>query len=120
MAHKRKKHWTSPRRVKKRRVRFTPKPAVIGTADAAVDRVSTPVQLFDCDVCGSRIHAGLKGFELYARCVSCDFDACLACCKLDNGVPKCERHADHAFVLVDRNKDDDVPPSSSESPTQEN
>lgn len=113
---KRKKNWTSPRRVKKRRVRFTPKPAVIGTADAAVDRVATPVQLFDCDVCGSRIHAGLKGFEVYARCVSCDFDACLACCKLD-GVPQCERHADHRFVLVDRNKDET---DLSENPTQEN
>ena len=95
----------------RRKVRFTPKPSVIGNADAGVDRISTPPALFDCDVCSSRIHAGLRGFDLFAHCEICEFDACLSCC--DNAdeastgaAPACAAHACLApLALVDRNRD---------------
>lgn len=96
---------------RRRRVRFSPRPQVLGVADAGVDRGSTVPELFDCDSCGNRIHAGLRGFELYATCTECsNFDVCLECCQNADAArrrleaPACARHP-HALVLVDRNMD---------------
>lgn len=97
----------------KRRVRFSANTIVIGTADAGVDRVSTVPELFNCDTCGARIHAGLRGFDLYASCSVCsDFDVCLACCNNAlNAIerieaPQCAQHdPQHVLVLVDRTRD---------------
>ena len=85
---------------------------VMGRAEAGVDRTPYLPELFDCDVCGQRLKAGLRGFDVYARCEPCAFDVCLDC--LDNKTaaqqrqekPTC-RHHPHTLTLVDRNDDDD-------------
>ncbi|KAJ1447851.1 hypothetical protein M885DRAFT_541258 [Pelagophyceae sp. CCMP2097] len=107
---KRKVETSSGSRSLRKRVRFTPRGIVIGQADEA-DRVSTPASLYDCDVCGSRIHAGLRGFDLYVHCPACSFDACLSCTEDADAAasgqasPRSKAHeatCNEALVLVDR------------------
>mmetsp|Transcript_20019 Transcript_20019/g.24260 ORF Transcript_20019/g.24260 Transcript_20019/m.24260 type:complete len:168 (+) Transcript_20019:90-593(+) len=89
----------------RRRVRFSFKTNVIGRADIGIDREPMPIQLFVCDVCGENIHAGLRGFEIYATCKYCEFDICLKCCEFREP-PRYSAHP-HPLSLVDRNTDID-------------
>ena len=60
--------------------RFSSELAIAEAPD--YDRTACLSDIFNCDVCGIRIPAGIKGFEPYGTCRICPdgFDACGACC----------------------------------------
>ena len=110
-------------RSRRRRVRFSPRQVIMGRADAGIDRTATQPELYDCDVCGSRLRAGLRGFDVYGHCESCDFDICVSCCdnpiaaKAKTEAPRSKHHKCHRpLVLIDKNQlvgagdDDDEEP----------
>jgi len=68
------------------------------------DRTCFAPNLFDCDICGVRIAAGIKGFDTYYRCTDCPdfFDVCSECYegkKVDTKI--------HSMKEVDPLNDDD-------------
>jgi hypothetical protein len=78
---------------KKRTVQFPSSPQQLVTQSHCVpsakswyDRTAVPTDIFTCDVCHADIAAGIRGFEPYATCPTCQkedgdgFDVCGVCC----------------------------------------
>tara|TARA_B110000305_G_C19372448_1_gene605202 strand:- start:116 stop:523 length:408 start_codon:yes stop_codon:yes gene_type:complete len=66
-------------------VRFQEKVLEVEVWDKeSYDRSSTLPNLFSCDLCSRMFAAGLRGFETYCVCVTCDadFDVCMDCASI--------------------------------------
>ncbi|CAB9503144.1 expressed unknown protein [Seminavis robusta] len=82
-----------PTKKRQRRVCVLFVPSLVDqTAEAPeYDRTAEPTDIFDCDGCGIRIPSGIKGYEPYATCTTCEdgFDLCGSCCGTDRIMKIC-------------------------------
>mmetsp|Transcript_7140 Transcript_7140/g.9321 ORF Transcript_7140/g.9321 Transcript_7140/m.9321 type:complete len:100 (-) Transcript_7140:763-1062(-) len=73
---------------------------VLGFAEAC-EREPWPVNIFDCDGCGNRIAAGLRGFDNYYSCEKCEeYDVCNDC-KISKNLKTCPHcKAELSFINI--------------------
>jgi hypothetical protein len=82
---------SSQKKTKKKRqksVQFPSSPQLLVTQshrvppNAEYDRSAVPIDIFSCDICHAVIPSGIRGFEPYATCPTCQegFDVCGVCC----------------------------------------